>query len=322
MDSLVRSGLRNNNAQATRIRYSTGVDLTQSDNSPTSPAAGAQPSPQVLQEKSRIPLWLFGAIPLIGVGSSILLAAQSPRPGRPRKRPSPSASRTTQPSPPPARSQPKSANPLPGTPRTRTQNTTPRTASPPSAASGPANSGPAASGPANSGPASPDSTGIGSAQPSAKLPNPGQANTRTAHSQLSNPRSAHARSAHAKLSNSRQTTLQTVLQSALHAFLPVQSQRQRPSQGSSQNRTDSQRRSRSAVAHLAKRFRLPSGWAKLVDTAVPTRTAAPTRPAAPPQVAAQVVPPHVSHGLDWQDGNIVDTVDLRRERTLASWLAE
>jgi hypothetical protein len=47
------------------------------------------------------------------------------------------------------------------------------------------------------------------------------------------------------------------------------------------------------------------------------------RVASPPPVPARpvaIVPPSESHPLDWQTGSLADSLDLRKQRSLASWL--
>ncbi len=83
MDSLVSPGLKDHSASSEQQLKGAALDSLTSDSGNAQPSEAI--SPQVLHQKSRIPLGLFGAIVLTGAGSAILLSTQLPR-STPRQR--------------------------------------------------------------------------------------------------------------------------------------------------------------------------------------------------------------------------------------------
>jgi hypothetical protein len=210
MDSLVTAGLKGNStASEQQLRGATLADDSEN-------AEAVEPlSPQVMHQKSRIPLGLFGAIVLTGAGSAILLSTQLPR----------------------------------ATPRPRQPQRHPRSAHRPVGSP-------------------PVTAPVGLRQsPPAPM---------------------------------RQPVKPLALGSALVAASPPLV------------------RQPSAPGYLR-----PIQAARPRTNSQPATVTLPTLSVAPPIAAAtptQIVPPQDTHPLDWPEGSLVDAVDLRKQRSLASWL--
>ncbi len=227
VDSLLSPELKEQSTQANRLRNKTALNqiATSSPNSAAPPLS----SSQVIQQKSRVPLWLFGAIALTCASSSIVLTTQLPHSNR-RK------SRTRNPQP-HSRNKPMRAQPARSV---RTQ------------------------------------------------PNPQPEQTATVPIPQREQKSAPTQ--------------------------PISSKIIQPNQHRSQTNHPQTRRSKAPIASM----RLPN-WSR-TPKILPAQN--PTQSIAKPTITPQIIAPQINHPLDWPEGSVIDAVDLRKQRSLSSWLAE